>query len=104
MSSEAICPTTLEGIKRLAKSLKVERDIRHVQALDVASQAAGFQNFRHASNSLRTDPAPEQQIFGHRVFLTAYWEHREKNASGRETLTIWLSSPWTDLLTPLQFK
>jgi hypothetical protein len=104
MSSEAIRPTTLEGIKRLAKSLKVERDIRHVQALDVASQAAGFQNFRHASNALRTAPAPEQQIFGHRVFLTAYWEHREKSASGRETLTIWLSSPWTDLLTPLQFK
>jgi hypothetical protein len=104
MSSEAIRPTTLEGIKRLAKSLKVERRVQHVQALDVASQAAGFQNFRHASNALRTGPAPEQEIHGYRVFLSAYWEQRESGASGRETLTIWLSSPWTNLITPLQLK
>jgi len=104
MSSEAIRPTTLEGIKRLAKSLKVERGVQHVQALDVASQAAGFQNFRHASNALRTSPAPEQEIHGYRIFLTAYWEQRESGASGRETLTIWLSSPWTNLITPLQLK
>ena len=104
MSSEAIRPTTLEGIKRLAKSLKVERRVQHVQALDVASQAAGFQNFRHASNALRTSPAPEQEIRGYRFFLTAYWEQRESSASGRETLTIWLSSPWTNLITPLQLK
>jgi hypothetical protein len=94
----------LEGIKRLAKSLKVERRVQHVQALDVASQAAGFQNFRHASNALRTSPAPEQEIRGYRFFLTAYWEQRESSASGRETLTIWLSSPWTNLITPLQLK
>jgi len=104
MSSEAIRPTTLEGIKRLAKSLKVERRVQHVQALDVASQAAGFQNFHHASNALRTGPAPEQEIHGYRVFLSAYWEQRESGASGRETLTIWLSSPWTNLITPLQLK
>jgi hypothetical protein len=104
MSSEAIRPTTLEGIKRLAKSLKVERGVQHVQALDVASQAAGFQNFRHASNALRTGPAPEPEIHGCRVFLTAYWEQRESGASGRETLTIWVSSPWTNLITPLQLK
>ena len=104
MSSEAIRPTTLEGIKRLAKSLKVERGVQHVQALDAASQAAGFQNFRHASNALRTSPAPEQEIRGYRFFLTAYWVQRESGASGRETLTIWLSSPWTNLITPLQLK
>ena len=104
MSSEAIRPTTLEGIKRLAKLLKTERSIQHIQALDVAAQAAGFQNFRHASNTLRTDKAQEQKIPGHRVFLTAYWEQRENGASGRETLTIWLSSPWADLITPPRFK
>jgi hypothetical protein len=104
MSSEAIRPTTLEGIKRLAKLLKTERGIQHIQALDVAAQAAGFQNFRHASNTLRTDQAQEQKIPGHRVFLTAYWEQRENGTSGRETLTIWLSSLWTDLITPRQLK
>jgi len=32
MSSEAIRPSTMDGIKRLAKSLKVERGIGHTQA------------------------------------------------------------------------
>ena len=33
MSSEDIRPSTLDGIKRLAKALKVERGVRHLQAL-----------------------------------------------------------------------
>lgn len=104
MSSEAIRPSTLDGIKRLAKSLKTERGIQHVRALDDAAQAAGFQNFRHASNVLRNPPKPERPRSGHRVFLTAYWKDREGGASGRETLTIWLLAPWGDLITPLQFQ
>lgn len=54
MISKAIRPSTLDGIKRLAKSLKRERGIQHARALDEAAQAAGFQNFRHASNALAT--------------------------------------------------
>ncbi|RUP25392.1 hypothetical protein [Curvibacter gracilis] len=42
MSSEAIRPTTMDGIKRLANSIKVERGIKHVPALEVAAQLAGF--------------------------------------------------------------
>lgn len=102
MSSEVIRPSTLDGIKRLAKSLKTERGIQHVRALDDAAQKAGFQNFRHASNMLRTAPKPERPP--HRIFLTAYWKDREGGASGRETLTIWLFAPWSDLITPLQFQ
>lgn len=104
MSSEAIRPSTLDGIKRLAKLLKSERGIQHVRALDDAAQAAGFQNFRHASNVLRAASKPEYLRSGHRVFLSAYWKGRDSGASGRETLTIWLSAPWGDLITPLQFQ
>lgn len=104
MSSEAIRPSTLDGIKRLAKSLKSERGIQHVRALDDAAQAAGFQNFRHASNVLRAAPKQERSRPGHCIFLSAYWKDREGGASGRETLTIWLSAPWGDLITPLQFQ
>ena len=104
MSSEAIRPSTLDGIKRLAKSLKTERGIRHVRALDDAAQVAGFQNFRHASNVLSAVPRPERPRPGHRTFLSAYWKDREGGASGRETLTIWLSAPWGELVTPLQFQ
>jgi hypothetical protein len=52
MASKDVHPSTLDGIKRLAKTIKVERDVRHHQALDAAAQAAGYQNFCHASNVL----------------------------------------------------
>jgi|GEM_PF-6526095 len=41
MSSESIRPSTLHGIKRLAKNLKSEHHVR-ARALDAAAQAAGF--------------------------------------------------------------
>lgn len=104
MSSEAIRPSTLDGIKRLAKSLKTERGIQHVRALDDAAQAAGFQNFRHASKVLRTAPKPERLPHGYSIFLTACWKDREVGASGRETLAISLSALWGELITPLQLQ
>jgi hypothetical protein len=105
MSSEAIRPSTLDGIKRLAKSLKVERGIQHIRALDDAAQTAGFQNFRHASNVLRTTvPKAEHLLPSYRTFLTAYWKDRENGGSGRETLILWLSEPWGELVTPLQLQ
>jgi len=105
MSSEAIRPSTLDGIKRLAKSLKSERGIQHFRALDYAAQTAGFQNFRHASNVLRAAaPKAERPRPGYCTFLTAYWKDRESNGSGRETLTIWLTAPWAELIIPLQLQ
>lgn len=48
-----IKPTTLAGIKRLAKTIKRERRIAHIEALDMAAKAAGYDNFNHARNELR---------------------------------------------------
>lgn len=104
MSTQSIRPSTLDGIKRLAKSIKVEQGVPHVRALDDAAQRAGFQNFRHAANVLRNAVKPERARARHRIFLTAYWKDGEGEGSGRETLTIELSSPWGDLITPLQFR
>jgi hypothetical protein len=100
MSRKSIRPSTLDGIKRLASSLKAEQQIQHARALDLAAQAAGFQNFIHASHVLRNAPGTESRPSGHLVYLTAYWKDRESSSSGRETLTIRLTSPWTDLITP----
>src|SRR5690606_21326477 len=60
MPSQTIRPSTMEGIQRLAKSLRGELSIKHLQALDAAAQAAGFQNFRHARNQLRAVPKIER--------------------------------------------
>ena len=54
-------PTTLIGIKRLAKHLKKERGLEYAKALDEASRQSGFQDFRHAraqlENSTHADAA-----------------------------------------------
>ena len=104
MSSEAIQPSSLDGIKRLAKSLKTERGIQHVRALDDAARAAGFQNFRHASNALRNSGLPTRTRPGHRVYVTVYWKDRKASTTGRETLSVWLSVPWGELVMPAQLQ
>lgn len=45
-------PSTLDGIKRLAKKIKKDRAIKHIEALDVASRLSGYQNFRNAQHAL----------------------------------------------------
>ena len=52
MSNDSIRPSSLDGIKRLATSLKRERGIPHLQALDEAARKGDFQNFRHARGVL----------------------------------------------------
>lgn len=102
MSSEAIRPSTLDGIKRLANSIKVERGIKHIPALEVAAQLAGFQNLKHAQNVLKNGGNRPNARPGHRVYLTVYWRDKESDTRGRETLAIWLGTLWSDLITPAQ--
>lgn len=104
MSSEDIRPSTLDGIKRLAKAIKVERGVRHLQALDAAAQAAGYQNFRHAGNVLSGRPPTAPRRPRHRVYLTAYWKDKESGGSGRETLSLELPYPWGELINPGQLE
>jgi hypothetical protein len=104
MSSESIRPSTLDGIKRLAKSIRNERGIQHIRALDVAAQSAGFQNFKHAQNVLKGGRTHQPQHPGHRLFLTAYWSDKESGAKGRETLTLWLETLWSELIGPRQLS
>ncbi|MBE7422030.1 MAG: DUF5623 domain-containing protein [Zoogloeaceae bacterium] len=102
MSNESIRPSSIEGIKRLATSIKREKGIKHLQAMDEAARRAGFQNLRHAQRSLDGNKDGKTPVF--RIFLTAYWRDGKSAAGGRETLAINLSAPWTDLLTPAELK
>lgn len=102
MSSEAIRPSTMDGIKRLANSIKVERGIKHIPALEVAAQLAGFQNLKHAQNVLRAGGYRSNTRPGHRLYLTVYWRDKESDTRGRETLSIWLGTLWSDLVTLAQ--
>lgn len=103
MSNTTIHPSTMDGIKRLAKSIKRERSLSHLKSLDEAARQAGFHNFRHAQNTLPVGGA-RRTAKTHPLFITAYWRNRGGRGKGRETLEIQLSLPWESLVTKSQLK
>ncbi len=105
MSNEDIRPTTLVGIKRLAKSIKTRDGISHHEALDAAARRASFQNFRHASKQIppASNAAPSQPT-RHILYLTHYWKDRKTGMKGRETLAVELSKPLSQLVTAAQMS
>ncbi len=105
MLSENIRPSTIEGIKRLANSIKKERGIKHLIALDEVARLAGFENFRHAGNVLPPSKEKRSSVRPqHRVFLTVYWREKKTDARGRETLELNLDTPWSELILPAQLE
>lgn len=88
-------PSTLDGIKRLAKTIRRERGLPHHQALEEASRAAGYQNLRHAQSQIAHPTT-------HAVYLSAYWANAA--GAGRETLTIRLPKPLADVIARHQLR
>ncbi len=84
-----IRPSTLDGIKRYAKTLRANHGLTHAKALDAAAVAAGYQNYAHARRQLGAAPvsSPEQL-----AFISVMWRERETKANGQEILTVRLSA------------
>lgn len=100
MSNQMLTPpSTLSGIKNLAKRIKVELKIPHTRALNVAAQQAGYENFNHARNTIDQEPTPLKMIY-----LTSYWRERDGNESGRITIGVPSSRPVGDYLKPHQVR
>lgn len=99
MSSILVTPSTIQGIKRLSKSIGRDQKVTHSKALDIAAQRAGFSSFRHAKNHLGTDSRSQTQrevaIFP--MWITAYWRDKESR-SGRETVCVSCRLPWGSVL------
>lgn len=104
MSNESIRPTSIVGIKRLAKNIKAERGIPHHEALNAAARQAGYESFRHASNGLPGGGQPIARAIRHRLYLTGFWKDRDTDVRGRETTWVDLSAPWSELVTRAQMK
>lgn len=109
MQTANIRPSTVDGIKQLAKKLKRENSISHTEALDLASRQAGFENFVHAKRRLGANQSQPRlaTIGGRRVFPTfvsAHWHIpiSEPRASGRragrEILQVNLSRPLSEVV------
>lgn len=95
-------PTTLTGVKRLAKQLKKTSGIKHSEALDLAAKSADCVNFRHAKNTLRSGGVALGKPY---VLLTIYWSDKELgHRCGRETLRIELSMPILNLCSKTALK
>lgn len=101
MLNSNIRPSTIGGIKRLAKQIKKSDGLPHHEALDIAAQKASFENFRHAQNQLENSTT---QSHAHRLFFSSYWYDRKKRRIGREVLEIQLSMPLLKIASKHEFK
>ena len=89
-------PSTVAGIRRLAKKLRTEHGISHSAALDRAAGIANFENYKHAIRNLVSTASDE--AWSVPIFFTAYWMEPRTGESGRETLRILLPVPWAQVL------
>ncbi|MEO1222212.1 MAG: DUF5623 domain-containing protein, partial [Pseudomonadota bacterium] len=88
---EDIRPTTLTGVKRLAKDLKKTKGIKHSDALDMAAQSANCENYHHAQKILPMRGTAHDAPY---VLLTIYWSDKERgHRIGREILRVDLTKP-----------
>lgn len=94
-------PSTIDGIKRKAKSIGRKTQISHLMALDIAAQQSGYDNFHHARRALQRgldSPAL------HSIFISAYWRDTSTKpaSAGLEVLEIRLPRPVMLFLTKHQ--
>lgn len=101
MLSNNIQPSTIGGIKRLAKQIKKANGVPHHEALDIAARNASFENFAHARNLLQSSNAIKP---GSQIFFTVYWYDRNSYEAGREVLEIELSMPLLEMATKSELK
>ena len=104
MTADVIRPTSIEGIKRLAKHVKASECIQHAKALDQAARSAGYENFTHARRQLPSDGNKKPDCVKPHVYLTAYWRDEKTGDAGRETLRLPLDRTWSDLVTRNQLR
>lgn len=103
-----ITPSTVDGIKQLAKKISRERNISHTEALDAASEQAGFENFVHAKRQLhRALPIGMPPRFQFPVYLSVHWAARRPDKDmpwppgpryGREIYRVGLSRPLAEIV------
>lgn len=101
MLNKLVRPTTIVGIKRLATQIKKSRQIKHCLALDMASQAAGFDNYKHAQ---KFADQTGRIIRTHPLYITKYWRDQKNYKVGRETYLIQLSKPLLEICKKTELK
>lgn len=57
MIDDSFIPTTIVDIKRLARAIKREHEVPHHLALNIASQKAGYRDYKDAYKMLSSQPS-----------------------------------------------
>lgn len=96
--SKDVIPTTIGGIKGLARNIKKKQNISLNQARLLASKFAGYSNYEHARKVIESrTPSTSKQF---KIYITAYWVEEKAIARGRETLSITISQNLREMITP----
>lgn len=66
MSTLKVRPSSIDGIKRLAKRIASEKSLKHTAALEEAARIAGYQTFLHAKRSLARATEPAAKLIARR--------------------------------------
>ncbi|MFJ3430051.1 hypothetical protein [Pseudomonas fragi] len=90
-------PNSIGGIKKLAKELKAASKSTHFQALNLAAQQAGFNNFNHACNLLNTPACRISNTYTHQVTISARWRDWQGN-KGIVSTTVSIPKPLHQLI------
>ncbi|MBB3312225.1 hypothetical protein FHT78_004001 [Rhizobium sp. BK196] len=103
MSVNDIRPTTIEGIKRLAKTISKQDDVAHSVGLDRASVRAGFSNYTNALRTLQASTiVPSSPVFF--TFISVRWRNPKTKASGTEIIEVSLPKPLDEIIAARQYK
>jgi hypothetical protein len=103
VSNDHIRPSSIEGVKQLAKRLKRADGVQHAAALDKASKVAGFENYKHALRRLGDIARPPLRPT-HEIYISVPWRDRANNTTGREILRMLATKPLDALVSPARYK
>ncbi len=103
MSVQDVTPTTIEGIKRLARDISKHDGVAHSIGLDRASSRAGFSNYQHARRSiLASSTTSVTSEFS--TFISVYWRDPKTKVSGNQIIEVSLSKALDDIIPSRNYK
>ncbi len=109
MTISIIKPSSIDGIKQLAKKISRESKIPYMRALTEASRQAGFVNFIHAKRHF----AGKVELVRFPVFLSVHWHAPRPSQgkrqpgevwAGREIFRVDLSRPLPEIVAKYRVK
>ena len=93
MLDSNIHPRTIAGLKTQARNLIHAEGLKRSAALDRVAAHNGFNNWKDLTR--RFEPAAAGPV----AYLTAYWRATDRSGRGRETLTVALNRPLSEIVT-----